>query len=83
MENFFDLLKSKLLYLQKFESLEHFKQELANYLGYYNNRRIKVKTKGLPPAVHSQQVLSAVWTILFRKYYLTFQGHFINKTLFF
>jgi len=26
-------------------------------LDYYNNRRIKVKLKGLPPAVHRKQAL--------------------------
>ncbi len=35
------------------------KQELIEYLDYYNNRRIKAKRKGLPPAIHSQQALSA------------------------
>ena len=59
IENFFGLLKSELLYLQEFESIEHFKQELIEYLDYYNNRRIKAKLKGLPPAVHRQQALSA------------------------
>ena len=59
MENFFGLLKSELLYLQKFESMEHFKLELIEYLDYYNNRRIKTKLKGLPPAIHRQQALSA------------------------
>ena len=59
MENFFGLLKSELLYLQEFESVEHFKQELLDYLDYYNNRRIKAKLKGLPPAIHRQQALSA------------------------
>ena len=34
MENFFGLLKSELLYLQEFESMEHFKQELIEYLDY-------------------------------------------------
>ena len=58
MENFFGLLKSELLYLQKFDSLEHFKQELVDYLDYYNNRRIKIKLKGLQPALHRQQALS-------------------------
>lgn len=58
MENFFGLLKSELLYLQKFQSIEHFKQELIDYLDYYNNRRIKAKLKGLPPALHRQQALS-------------------------
>ncbi len=57
--NFFGLLKSELLYLQKFDSMEHFKQELIDYLDYYNNRRIKAKLKGLPPAIHRQQALSA------------------------
>ena len=37
---------------------EHFKQELIGYLDYYNNRRIKAKLKGLPPAIHRQQALS-------------------------
>ena len=59
MENFFGLLKSELLYLQEFISMAHFKQELIEYLDYYNNRRIKVKLKGLPPAIHRQQALSA------------------------
>ena len=58
MENFFGLLKSELLYLQEFRSLDHFKQELVDYLDYYNNRRIKAKRKGLPPALHRQQALS-------------------------
>ena len=59
MENFFGILKSELLYLQKFESMEQFKHELENYLDCYNNRRIKTKLKGLPPAVYRQQALMA------------------------
>ena len=58
MENFFGLLKSELLYLQNFESMELFKLELDAYLDYYNNQRIKAKLKGLPPALHRQQALS-------------------------
>ena len=59
VENFFGLLKSELLYLQEFDSMEHFKSELIDYLDYYNNRRIKAKLKGLPPALHRQQALLA------------------------
>ena len=59
MENFFGLLKSELLYLKEFDSLEQFKAELIEYLDYYNNRRIKAKLKGLPPAVHRKQALKA------------------------
>ena len=58
IENFFGLLKTELLYLQEFQSMEHFKRELVEYLDYYNNRRIKAKLKDLPPALHRQQVLS-------------------------
>lgn len=58
IENFFGLLKSELLYLQEFNSMGHFKQELIEYLDYYNNKRIKAKLKGLPPALHRQQALS-------------------------
>ena len=59
MENFFGLLKSELLYLMEFKSMDHFKRELIEYLDYYNNHRIKAKLKGLPPAIHRQQALSA------------------------
>jgi transposase InsO family protein len=58
MENFFGLLKSELLYLQKFDSIEHFKAELVDYMDYYNYRRIKAKLKGLPPALYRQQALT-------------------------
>ncbi len=49
IENFFGLLKTELFYLQEFESMEHFKQELIEYLDYYNNRRIKANRKDLLP----------------------------------
>lgn len=59
IENFFGLLKSELLYLKEFDSLEQFKAELIEYLDYYNNHRIKAKLKGLPPAVHRKQAIKA------------------------
>ena len=49
IENFFGLLKSELLYLQKFDSLEHFLKELEDYLKYYNEERIKEKLNGMSP----------------------------------
>ena len=49
MENFFGLLKSELLYLQKFESLDHFKYTLESYLKYYNEDRIKLHLGGKSP----------------------------------
>jgi transposase InsO family protein len=59
IESFFAILKSELLYLQKFDSVEHFKAQLIEYLDYYNNRRAKFMLKGLPPALHRQQALRA------------------------
>ncbi len=38
MENFFGLLKSELLYLQEFKSLEDFEKKLHEYIYYYNNK---------------------------------------------
>ena len=55
IENFFGLLKSELLYLQEFESMEHFKRELDKYIHYYNNKRIKAKLKGLSPVQYRVQ----------------------------
>ena len=60
MENFFGILKSELLYIQEFESMEHFVQELHDYIYYYNYRRIKQKLKGLSPVQYRiQSLLSA------------------------
>ena len=76
MENFFGHLKSELIYLQEFDSIEHFKADLIDCIDYYNNRRIKARLKGLPPALHRQQALLAAWTIWVRNICLTFGDHF-------
>ena len=55
MENFFGLLKSELLYLRAFESLEEFREELEKYIYYYNHQRIKGKLKGLSPVQYRIQ----------------------------
>ncbi len=49
MENFFGILKSEFYHNKKFSSIEQFSKELSEYIDYYNNRRIKVKLKGLSP----------------------------------
>jgi len=48
MENFFGIMKSEFLYLKEFESVEHFKKELENYINYYNTKRIRAKLKMSP-----------------------------------
>lgn len=55
MENFFGLLKSELLYLREFESIDEFVMELEKYIDYYNNKRIKSKLKGLSPVQYRVQ----------------------------
>ena len=48
-ENFFGLLKTELLYLQEFSSVEHFISELHSYIAWYNTKRIKLKLDGMSP----------------------------------
>lgn len=55
MENFFGLLKSELLYLREFNSMDEFRIELDKYIYYYNNKRIKCKLKGLSPVQYRIQ----------------------------
>ncbi|CRK81789.1 integrase core domain-containing protein [Neobacillus massiliamazoniensis] len=59
MENFFGILKSEFLYTQEFESIEQFKRELANYIEYYNHKRIKAKFKGMSPVQYRTHALKA------------------------
>ena len=59
MENFFGLLKSELLYLRSFDSMEHFRIELIRYIDYYNNDRIKLKLKGMSPVEYRTHSFSA------------------------
>ena len=55
MGNFFGLLKSELLYLREFSSLEEFQNELEKYINHYNDIYIKSKLKGLSPVQYRIQ----------------------------
>ena len=48
-ENFFGIMKSELLYTEKFDSSNQFIKSLEEYIDYYNNRRIKTRLKGKSP----------------------------------
>lgn len=48
-ENFFSTLKSELIYIKTFSTIEDLVSELHEYIRYYNNERIKEKLKGLSP----------------------------------
>ena len=49
MENFFGLMKKKLLYINKFSYIEDFEEELRKYIWWYNNKRFKLRLKGMSP----------------------------------
>ena len=59
--------------------MEQFKQELIDYLNYYNFQRRKAKLKGLPPAIYRQQALSVASTIFILYFCLTFWGQFNHR----
>ena len=48
-ENFFGIMKSELLYPNKFKSGKQFIESLNEYIHYYNYKRIKLRLGGLSP----------------------------------
>ena len=57
-ENFFGIMKSELLYAEKFKSPEAFMKALDEYIDYYNNKRIKSRLKGKSPVQYRTLSLS-------------------------
>ena len=55
MENFFGLLKSELLYLRDFKSIEEFDIEVHKYIKYYNEQRIKCRLGGKSPVQYRKK----------------------------
>lgn len=57
MENFFGIMKNEMFYGHEYEfkTLEELEKAMIEYIEYYNNKRISVKTKGLSPIVYRQQ----------------------------
>lgn len=49
IENFFGTLKSELFYLKKYNDISQLKQDIEEYIHYYNNDRIKLNLKGMSP----------------------------------
>ncbi|MDL2278979.1 IS3 family transposase, partial [Parabacteroides sp. OttesenSCG-928-G07] len=48
-ESFFGIMKSELLYAEKFDTAEDFIKALEEYVDYYNNKRIKNRLNGKSP----------------------------------
>ena len=76
MESFFGILKSEMFYgyEKNFRSLEDLEEAIVDYIDYYNNKRIKVKLKGLSPV----QYRTESFQLLF---FLTFWGQYIDEWL--
>ncbi|TBO36968.1 IS3 family transposase [Pedobacter kyonggii] len=49
IENFFGTLKSELFYLKKYNDINQLKQDIEEYIYYYNNDRIKLNLNGMSP----------------------------------
>lgn len=59
MENFFGILKQEMYYGEKLVTYEELKQEIEEYIDYYNNERIKAKLAGLSPVQYRTQTSQA------------------------
>lgn len=57
-ENFFGIMKSELLYAEKYESPNDFIKALDEYIEYYNNKRIKSRLNGKSPVQYRTQFQS-------------------------
>jgi putative transposase len=49
IENFFGNLKSELYYTKKYESVNQLKEDIDEYIEYYNTKRIKLNLNGMSP----------------------------------
>jgi len=61
METFFAAIKREMLYghESEFRTFEELRSAIAEYIDYYNNRRIKAKTKWMPPAKYREASIGA------------------------
>ena len=61
MENFFSRLKNKMFYGHEYEfnTRDELKAAIEEYIDYYNNRRIQINLKGLPPCEARDQALES------------------------
>jgi putative transposase len=49
IENFFGTIKSEMFYLKKYTSVDELKNDIKEYIRYYNNDRIKINLNGMSP----------------------------------
>lgn len=62
MESFFGVMKNEMFYGHEsdFKTFEQFKQAVVEYIDYYNNKRIKSKTKWMPPSKFREASMSVL-----------------------
>ncbi len=58
-ENFFGILKTEMYHNEVFENADELIESIKAYIDYYNNKRIKLKLKGLSPIEYRNQALMA------------------------
>lgn len=58
-ENFFGILKTEMYHNEVFKSADDLIESIKEYIDYYNNKRIKLKLKGLSPIEYRNQTLVA------------------------
>ena len=60
MENFFGIMKSELLYANKYSSMDQFLTDLKEYMDYYNNDRIKLRLNGMSPVQYRETYQASI-----------------------
>lgn len=58
-ENFFGILKTEMYHNEVFKNADELIETIKEYIDYYNNKRIKLKLKGLSPIEYRNQALAA------------------------
>jgi putative transposase len=57
VENFFGILKTEMYHNEVFKTADELIAKIKEYIDYYNNKRIKLKLKGLSPIEYRNQAL--------------------------
>ena len=57
IENFFGVVKTELFYQKKYGSIKELKNEIIEYIKYYNHERIKTNLNGMSPAQYRAQYI--------------------------
>lgn len=63
MESFFGTLKNEMFYghESEFKTFEDLYEAIEKYINYYNNERIKSKTKWMPPSKFREASMLSLW----------------------